>query len=365
MDSSSDFIMESTNDSFSLTYLSPDDSLIIIVSYLVFAVIGTVANILTLILIPKWKNLQNDIHWQFLNLAIIDLACTVPLTVWISWSLRSNQSVPFADSLCNIIGFLTMMSFSATLFTLAVASIEGLTAVLLFYYIQMNTRKFSTRSTNMSIWIMAILVSLPNLFMRRYPTGSLQHCLLLPFGNLVHFLDRIYIVVSVVSLYSVAFVTTCFCYGKAFTIMRRRTRSSERAESLGIIDSRRRSKQSHIFALFTLTIFFIITTLPWMILISVLTFANLPLDFLDRQLTVRDWILAHLFRLLHISTCTAIPIMYSLVNPLLKKSFLTCLDCCCCCENDIYTDARILDSPFEQMPLTQKEGELSEIDECQ
>lgn len=362
MDSSSDARIQSTNDSLGVMYLSPDDSLIIIVSYLVFAVIGTLTNLLTLILIPKWKNLQNDIHWQFLNLAVINLACTVPLTVWISWSLRSNESLPFADSLCNIIGFITMMSFSATLFTLAVASIEGLTSILVVYYIQMNTRKFSTRLTNISIWIMAILVSLPNLVMQRRPAGSLQHCLLLPFGNLVNFLDRIYVVVSVISLYAVAFLTTCYCYGKAFIIMRRRNQSSERTQSLGIMDSRRRSKQSHIFALFTLTMFFIITTLPWMILISSLTFANLPLDFIDRQLTVRDWILAHLFRLLHISTCTAVPIMYGLVNPLLKKSFLSCLGCCCCDEDDIYTDARTLDSPFEQMPLTQKEEGLSEVE---
>ncbi|RDD38743.1 Neuromedin-U receptor 1 [Trichoplax sp. H2] len=351
------------NDSLTVINLSTDDALIVSVSYLVFAVIGTICNLLTLMLIPRLKNLHNDIHWLFLNLSVIDLTCTIPLLVWISWSLKSQDNVPFMDSLCNIISFITMMSFSATLFTLAVASIEGLTSFLVVYYVQMNTKRFSTRLTNIAIWIMAILISLPNFVMHRHPSSSLQHCLLLPFGNLVSPLDRIYFVVSIVSLYTVLLITTLYCYSKAFIIMRTRIRSAERTQSLGIIDSRRRSKQSHIFALFTLTMFFILTTAPWMILISYLTFTNLTMQVINNHFSVHDWILAHLFRLLYISTCSGIPIMYSLVNPLLKRSFLTCMgsNCCCCCESEIHKD-NALDNLFEELPLTQKEEEISGVE---
>ncbi|XP_072428118.1 type-1 angiotensin II receptor A isoform X1 [Chiloscyllium punctatum] len=140
--------------------------LMIPIIYSIVFVVGVLGNSMVVLVIYRYLKLTTVANIFLLNLALADLIFIVTLPLWVAY-LALEYHWPFGIFLCKVGATVMQLNMNASIFLVTCLSIDRYLAIV--HPMKSRTRRTLVHAWGVCImvWILAILVSLPPMFLRK------------------------------------------------------------------------------------------------------------------------------------------------------------------------------------------------------
>ncbi|XP_016110033.1 C3a anaphylatoxin chemotactic receptor-like [Sinocyclocheilus grahami] len=123
----------------------------------------------------KMKRTVNTVG--FLNLAIADLLCCLSTLYYLAQRSHLDHC-PYGSIMCKILHFIVLITMFASVFTLSLISLDRFTLVITPVWAQNHRSLFIARLSCAAAWILASVLSLPFMMLRKtYTENNKTYCL--------------------------------------------------------------------------------------------------------------------------------------------------------------------------------------------
>ncbi|XP_026101627.1 C3a anaphylatoxin chemotactic receptor-like [Carassius auratus] len=157
----------------------------------------------------KMKRTVNTV-W-FLNLGIADLLCCLSTLFNVTKSFVDNPW-PYGSIMCKILPFIMLITMLSSVFTLSLISLDRFTRVITPVWAQNHRNLFIARLSCAMAWILALILSLPFMILRKtYTENNKTRCLYQPDDDNYKLYGRLTIIRFVFGfLVPLICITTCY-----------------------------------------------------------------------------------------------------------------------------------------------------------
>ncbi|XP_004640825.1 C-C chemokine receptor type 1 [Octodon degus] len=141
--------------------------------YSLVFLIGVVGNVLVVLVLMKYKRLQNMTTIYLLNLALSDLLFLFTLPFWIDYKVKDNWI--FGDAMCKLLSGLYYVGLYSEIFFIVLLTIDRYLAIVhAVFALRARTVTFGI-ITSIVTWALAILASVPGLYFSKTQWEATHH----------------------------------------------------------------------------------------------------------------------------------------------------------------------------------------------
>ncbi|XP_015245570.1 PREDICTED: C5a anaphylatoxin chemotactic receptor 1 [Cyprinodon variegatus] len=128
-------------------------------------ILGVPGNIAVILLKPNWQKMSSLSRQLMCNLAVSDLLCLMTLPPWI---YNLIYSWPFGMGICKLLTGLVYCSVYGSMLTVTAVSVQRYVVVVH----RRNCKQVPGRLILVLLWLVAVLISIPSLVVRRLVTDQ-------------------------------------------------------------------------------------------------------------------------------------------------------------------------------------------------
>ncbi|XP_074124124.1 C-C chemokine receptor type 1-like [Sminthopsis crassicaudata] len=141
--------------------------------YLLVFIIGMLGNSIVILILTKYKRLKTMTNIYLLNLAISDLLFLIIRPFWIHYYLQNSWAL--GDAMCKLLSGLYHMGLYSEIFFIVLLTIDRYLAIVHAVFAIKVRKVVLSIMTSIFTWVLAFLLSLPEIIFTRSENESFVH----------------------------------------------------------------------------------------------------------------------------------------------------------------------------------------------
>lgn len=279
--------------------------------YALIAILGLLGNGLVILILLNYQNMKTIPNVYILNLAIVDFVFVLNLPL-LAYQIATNNW-PFGNFMCKFAGGIDTLNQYASIYTLALMSVDRLIAVVYpLSSMRYRTKKIA-RSLCATVWVFSGIFSIPIVILQTTTThegSSLTMCAILNLTDTQHYA---YLFVTVICGFLLPLLIISVCY---ITLMFQISSSTLPISSDGSAAQRAQKRVSVLVV--SVIVVFVVCWLPYYVVQFVAAFSNMTPTLAVVYTITTCWCYANsLFN----------PFIYTFIGENFKRNLLLMLGC--------------------------------------